>query len=88
VVLGTQQVRESVRAGRVRHVLVADDLTATGMDKLVPMLEAREVSYALGYSRAVLGEAVGRGPLAAVGITDAGFARRLRTLMAADGDGG
>jgi ribosomal protein L7Ae-like RNA K-turn-binding protein len=88
VVPGTQLVRESVRAGRVHYVLVADDLTATGMDKLVPMLEAREVSYAMGYSRSVLGDAVGRGPLAAVGITDAGFARRLETLRAADSDGG
>jgi ribosomal protein L7Ae-like RNA K-turn-binding protein len=87
VVPGTQQVRESVRAGRVRFVLVADDLTATGRDKLVPLLEAREVSYMVGYSRAELGDSVGRGPLAAVGVTDAGLARRLRTLLGRDGDG-
>lgn len=81
VVPGTQPVREAVRAGRIRFALVAEDLTATGRDKLVPLLEGREVSYALGYTRAELGQAVGRGPLAAVGVTNAGFARRLRSLV-------
>jgi len=81
VVPGTQQVREAIRAGRVRFAIVAADLTATGRDKLVPLLEGREVSYALVYTRAELGQSVGRGPLAAVAVTDAGFARRLRTLM-------
>jgi ribosomal protein L7Ae-like RNA K-turn-binding protein len=86
VVPGTQQVRESVRAGRVQFALVAEDLTATGRDKLVPLLEGREVSYAVGYSRDELGRSVGRGPLAAVGVTDPGFARRLRTLLAPASD--
>jgi ribosomal protein L7Ae-like RNA K-turn-binding protein len=81
VVPGTQQVREAVRAGRVRFALVAEDLTATGRDKLIPMLESREVFYTVGYTRAELGRAVGRGPLAAVGVMDAGFARRLRALL-------
>jgi ribosomal protein L7Ae-like RNA K-turn-binding protein len=82
VVPGTQRVREAVRAGRVRWVVVAEDLTATGRDKLVPLLEGREVSYTVGYTRDELGRAVGRGPLAALGVTDEGFARRLRALLA------
>jgi ribosomal protein L7Ae-like RNA K-turn-binding protein len=84
--LGTQQVRETVRAGRVHFALVAEDLTATGRDKLVPLLEGREVSFTVGYTREELGRSVGRGPLAAVGVTDTGFARRLRTLLAPASD--
>lgn len=82
---GTQQVRELVRAGRVHFALVANDLTATGRDKLVPLLEGRGVSYAIRYTRQELGRAVGRGPLAAVGVTDGHVARRLRTLLSEEG---
>ena len=85
--LGTQQVRELVRTGRVRFALVANDLTATGRDKLIPLLEGREVSFAVEYSRDELGRAVGRGPLAAVAVTDRNFARRFRTLLSQEGGG-
>lgn len=81
VASGTQQVREMVRAGRVRFALVADDLTATGRDKLVPLLEGREVAYVIRYTRGELGRAVGRGPLAAIGVTDGNMARRLQALL-------
>jgi ribosomal protein L7Ae-like RNA K-turn-binding protein len=86
LVPGTQLVREAVRAGRVHFALVASDLTATGRDKLVPMLESREVAYGVVYSRAELGRAVGRGPLAGLGVTDEGFARRFRVLLETAGD--
>lgn len=78
---GTQQVREKARAGRVRFVLVASDLTETGRDKLVPMLEGRDVPYVVRYQRTELGRAVGKSPLAAVGVVDSGFAERLVALL-------
>lgn len=82
---GTQQVREKVRSGRVRFAVVANDLTPTGRDKLIPLLEGRKVSYAIRYRRDELGAAVGRGPLAAVGVTDGNMARRLQTLLSDEG---
>ena len=78
---GTERVREAVRAGEARLVLVASDLTETGRDKLVPALEGRGVPHAVRYTRAELGGAVGRGPLAAVAVTDRGFADRLKALL-------
>ena len=81
VVTGTQLVREAIRAGRVRYVLVAADLTETGRDKLLPMLGSRNVPHAVRYRRDELGAAVGRGPLAAVGVTEAGLAGRLEALL-------
>lgn len=78
---GTQLVREKVRAGRVRLALVANDLTETGLDKVVPLLEGRNVPYAVRYDRVELGRAVGRSPLAVVGVVDAGFADRLKALL-------
>lgn len=81
VATGTQAVREKARAGGVRLALVASDLTATGRDKLVPLLEGREVPYVERYERAELGRAVGKSPLAAVGVVDSGFAERLKALL-------
>lgn len=78
---GTQFVREKVRAGRVRFALVATDLTETGLDKVVPLLEGRNVPYSVRYDRVELGRAVGRSPLAVVGVVDAGFADRLKALL-------
>ena len=83
---GTERVRELVRAGRASFVLVASDLTATGLDKLIPLLEGREVPYVVRYERSMLGAAVGRGPLAAVGVTEPGFAGRLQALLDPSGD--
>lgn len=81
IVSGTQFVREQVRSGKVRLALVATDLTETGRDKLLPLLETRNVPFVLRYDRVELGRAVGRSPLAAVGVVDAGFAARLNALL-------
>lgn len=81
MVTGTQLVREKVRAGRVRFALVAADLTDTGRDKLIPLLESRNVRFVIRYDRVELGRAVGRSPLAAVGVVDSGFADRLNALL-------
>ena len=78
---GTERVRDATRKGRVRFAVVAADLTDTGRDKLIPLLEGRGVDFAVRYTRAELGSAVGRGPLAAIGVTHSGFAERLEALL-------
>ncbi|MFW5951968.1 MAG: L7Ae/L30e/S12e/Gadd45 family ribosomal protein [Gemmatimonadota bacterium] len=81
VVAGTQPVREKVRTGAVRFALVATDLTPTGRDKLLPLLEGRNVPFVVRYERVELGRAVGKSPLATVGVVDSGFAERLVALL-------
>lgn len=81
VVPGTGRVADAVRAGRVAFALVASDLTATGRAKLVPVLEREDVPYRVAFTRAELGRAVGRSPLAAVGVVDPGFGDRLAALL-------
>ena len=87
VVPGTGQVVAGVRDGRVAFALVAGDLTATGRSKLVPLLERETVPYVERYTRAELGRAVGKSPLAAVGVADAGFGDRLAALLGGEGRG-
>ncbi len=81
VVPGSGRVVSAVRSGGVAYVVVAEDLTATGRDKVVPVLERAGVRWTERFTRAQLGRAVGRSPLAAVAVMDAGFGDRLATLL-------
>ena len=87
LVTGTQHVREAVRAGSVRLVLLATDSSDNSREKLVPLLDARRVAYLAVSDRGTLGAAVGKGPLSAVGITVQSFADRIRTELGRDSDG-
>ncbi len=79
---GTERVREAVRAGVARLVIVAGDASENTRAKLIPLLQAREVPHVLAYDRTRLGEAIGRAPLGAVGVGDASLAGRLAELLA------
>ncbi|MGH7444234.1 MAG: L7Ae/L30e/S12e/Gadd45 family ribosomal protein [Longimicrobiales bacterium] len=81
VLSGTERVRVAARAGTVRFVLVAGDISANTRDKLIPLLEARGIRYREVATRAVLGMAVGRPPASALGIVDAGLAGRVAGLL-------
>ena len=80
VVFGTERVREAVRTGVVRLVIVASDASANSKDKLVPMLEKRGVPVVERFDRDRLGAAIGRAPVSAVGVTESGIATRLREI--------
>ncbi|MBB4637891.1 L7Ae/L30e/S12e/Gadd45 family ribosomal protein [Longimicrobium terrae] len=80
VVYGTDMARSAARDGTLAAALVAADASPTQSRKLVPLLEARGVPFAVCLSRAELGAAMGRGPVSAVGFTDPSFARRALEL--------
>jgi ribosomal protein L7Ae-like RNA K-turn-binding protein len=77
VVPGTERVREAVRGKGTLLVLLATDASENSRDKLMPLLTARGTPHAVAFTRAQLGWAVGRSPLGAVAITDAGLAGRI-----------
>jgi len=85
VVPGTDQVRIAARRGELRFVLLAEDASENSRQKLVPLLTAKKIPYQTTYSRVELGEAVGRSPLSALGLTDASLARRARELIGVSG---
>jgi ribosomal protein L7Ae-like RNA K-turn-binding protein len=82
VVAGTDGVRQGVRDGEAKFVILAADASPKQHAKLTPLLEARNVRHQLLLTREQLGAAIGRGPVSAVGLTDAGFARQARALIA------
>jgi ribosomal protein L7Ae-like RNA K-turn-binding protein len=81
IVSGVERVREAARQGRLRYVVLARDASANSREKLFPLLLATRVPMADRFDRAELGDAVGRGPVSAVGVTDATFAARIRALI-------
>ena len=81
VIPGTERVREAARSGSLHFALVASDLSDNSRDKLLPLLESRQVPYAIVSSRDALGGAVGRAPLSALGITEKKLADRVVQLL-------
>lgn len=83
VVGGTEPVRQGAREGSLARVVLAADAAAGQREKLVPLLEARRVPFHVVFTREELGRAVGRGPVAAIGVSDRNLARRVGELIAA-----
>lgn len=82
VLPGTERVREAARAGALELVIVASDASDNSRDKLVPLLEARRLPYAVRFTRDELGGAIGKAPVSAVAITDKKLASRVKELIA------
>lgn len=80
VLPGTERVREAARAGELQFVLVAADASANSLDKLLPLLEKRNVDHAVVLDRVTLGGAIGKAPISAIGITETKLASRVREL--------
>lgn len=85
VTWGTERVREAVRAGEVGFVLIARDASANAKGKLVPLLEASGVPYTERFDRGSLGQAIGRSPVSAIGVTGREFVGRVGAVAGATG---
>lgn len=83
VVAGTERVREAAREGTLRLAILAADASPNAADKVVPLLVHGGIPWRRAYDRASLGSAVGRSSSSAIGVLDAGLARRLEDLLAA-----
>ncbi|HEX6557940.1 MAG TPA: ribosomal L7Ae/L30e/S12e/Gadd45 family protein [Longimicrobiales bacterium] len=82
VVPGTDRVREAARNGSLRIALVAADASENSRDKLLPLLQSRQIPYEIVFDRESLGGAVGKSPLSALGITEEKLASRVKELIA------
>lgn len=81
VLPGTERVREAARSGILEFALIAADASENSRNKLVPLLDARHIAYAVAGEREALGAAVGKAPISALGITDRKFASRVREML-------
>lgn len=81
VVRGVSAVRDAVRSGEARLVILAEDASAGQLGKLTGLLEAREVVVRWMESRERLGLAIGQAPISALAVTTQSFAEALSGLM-------
>jgi ribosomal protein L7Ae-like RNA K-turn-binding protein len=77
VVTGVPAVRQAIRDGRAQIVLTAKDASAGQLAKVEGILAHRPVVQKTVGSMSALGEVVGKPPIAALAITDRGFAKAI-----------
>jgi ribosomal protein L7Ae-like RNA K-turn-binding protein len=87
VVVGVEQVREAAKKGKLVLAIVAPDASRHSLEKVLPLLEARRISFVEAPSAAALGAAVGREQTAAVGVVDKMLAKGIRELVESGSSG-
>ncbi len=74
VAVGTRAVREAGREQRLSVILLARDASANSRERLERVHERSGAEIVTCGDRTSLGAAVGRGPVAALGVTERGLA--------------
>ena len=74
---GTEAVRQAVRGGEARVVLLARDASPAQLGKIARTLKDRSIPAARVGNRETLGAAVGLAPLSAVAVTNASLAEQV-----------
>ena len=86
-VVGVNQVRDAVQRGKLWLAVVAPDSSQNSLDKVVPLLRARNITMIEGPGAAELGAAVGREATTVIGIVDGQLAKGIRELVEAGSEG-
>lgn len=76
-VVGRRQLEEAARSGELRALVLAGDATENARERLRGLVGRTEVPTVELADRLRLGSAVGKGAVAAVGVTDRGLAARV-----------
>jgi ribosomal protein L7Ae-like RNA K-turn-binding protein len=79
-VIGVEQVREAARRGKLVLAIAAPDASSNSLNKVLPLLRAKEIPVFAAPSARELGNAVGRDSTTVVGIVDRGLAKGIRAL--------
>jgi ribosomal protein L7Ae-like RNA K-turn-binding protein len=80
VVIGVAGVRAQLQRDALRCVVLAADASPRTRDKVERLARARGVPIVQGPDALELGAGLGRPPVQAVGVEDAGLARGLATV--------
>jgi ribosomal protein L7Ae-like RNA K-turn-binding protein len=83
VVAGTEAVKEAARAGSLAAVVFAADASNNARRRIEPLLDRQAVRSASCGDRGTLGAAIGKGPIAVIGITDEMLARTVLNRLGA-----
>jgi ribosomal protein L7Ae-like RNA K-turn-binding protein len=81
VAAGTEAVREAIRAGQARLVVVATDASPAQSAKVRRTIAGHPVPHVSWGSRFELGAAVGLAPLSAIAVTNSRLAIQMLELL-------
>jgi ribosomal protein L7Ae-like RNA K-turn-binding protein len=81
VTAGTEAVREAIRAGQARLVVVAADASPAQSGKIRRTLAGHPVHHVVWGSRVELGAAVGMAPLSAIAVSNSRLATEMMELL-------
>jgi len=84
---GTEGVRQSIRVGEARLVLLAGDASPAQLDKIRRTMRSRPVPEVSIGDRVGLGAAVGLAPISAVAVTSSPLADRVLAELGAEDQG-
>ena len=85
VARGADATRRAIQKGKARLVVMAEDASPAQLQKILKAMTERYPPRGYVPDRAQLGDALGAGPLSAVAVTNASFARQiLRALQSVD----
>lgn len=76
-VSGDFAVKESLKGGKARLLILAADIAPNTKKELLFLAEEAGVPVMEGMAKVELGEAIGKAPRASVAITDSNFVRLL-----------
>lgn len=79
-IIGVEQVKEAARRGKLVLAIAAPDASSNSLNKVLPLLKAKEIPVFSAPSAKELGNAVGRDSTTVVGIVDRGLAKGIRAL--------
>jgi ribosomal protein L7Ae-like RNA K-turn-binding protein len=80
VLVGVERVRDAAKSGKLALALIATDASKNALDKVLPLLTARRISFIEVPSAAGLGAVAGRDQVAAVGVVDPQLANGIVAL--------
>jgi ribosomal protein L7Ae-like RNA K-turn-binding protein len=83
IAVGVEAVRKELQAGKCRCVVVAEDASPRGVDKVVRLAAAKGVPLLSGPSAAAIGAQLGKPPVMAVGVRDRALASGMVQLAPA-----
>jgi len=77
IVVGVEAVRQELRRGTCRCVVLAEDASPRAVEKVVRLATAMQVPIVPGPGAAAIGARLGKPPVMAVGVRDRELARGM-----------
>jgi ribosomal protein L7Ae-like RNA K-turn-binding protein len=81
IISGEELVVKEIRSGKANLVLLSADASANTTKKVTDKCKSYHIPYKIVENRFLLGQSIGKEARVVVAVLDAGFAKKLLTLL-------